>query len=109
MTTAIYLAGGYMEIDGIGVLPDVTISQPTTIGSSDEDRALNNHLITISMDPEIDHQLHVAHTYINRFISGEHVLDDFLSHQAAVDKSHNVTTDITIGTCAIKGLRGCTE
>jgi carboxyl-terminal processing protease len=105
-TSAIYFAGGTMEIDGIGVMPDVVVLQPDPIGLSADDKSFNGHLIRISMDPEMDHQLNVAHTYINSFISGEHVLDVPESRQAAENKAHGAKTEL-LNICEAKGLRGC--
>jgi hypothetical protein len=105
-TTAIYLAGGTMEIDGIGVTPDAVVLQPDAIGLSEDDRRFNHYFISISMDPELDHQLHVAHTYINFFITGEHVLDVPESRQAAENKAHGAETKV-INVCEAKGLQGC--
>jgi len=105
-TSAIYFAGGTMEIDGIGVMPDAVVLQPDPIGLSADDKSFNGHLIKISMDPEMDHQLNVAHTYINAFISGEHVLDVPESRQAAENKAHGAETKL-INICDQRGLRGC--
>jgi len=105
-TTALYLAGGSMEIDGIGVTPDAVVLQPEVIGMGDDAKRFNSHLIKISLDPELDHQLNVAHTYINYFISGEHVLDVPESRQAAENKAHGAKTNLK-GVCKAKGLRDC--
>ena len=105
-TSAIYLAGGTMEIDGIGVIPDAVVLQPEAIGLSADDKRFNGHLIRISMDPEMDHQLNVAHTYINYFISGEHVLDVPESRQAAENKAHGANTNL-LNICKEKELQGC--
>jgi carboxyl-terminal processing protease len=105
-TTALYLAGGTMEIDGIGVEPDASVLQPDAIGMDEEAKRFNYYFISISMDPELDHQLNVAHTYINFFISGEHVLDIPESRQAAENKAHGAVTNV-INVCHAKGLHGC--
>lgn len=105
-TTAIYLAGGNMEIDGIGVTPNAEVLQPEAIGMGEDARRFNSHFTQVSMDPELDHQLNVAHTYINYFITGEHVLDIPESRQAAENKAHGAKTD-PITVCNEKGLRDC--
>jgi len=105
-TTAIYLAGGSMEIDGIGVTPEMVVLQPDVIGMDDDSRQFNNHLRRISMDREIDHQLNVAHTYIEFFISGAHVLDSPDSQREAQNKAHGATTNL-VNICEEKGFRGC--
>jgi len=107
ITTAIYLAGGSVKIDQVGVFPDSVILQPTTIGFSEDDRRINGHLIKISMDPEIDHQLNVAHTYIQSFITGGHSLTIPDSRQAAENKAHGAKTIINKALCKKKGLRNC--
>jgi carboxyl-terminal processing protease len=106
-TTAIYLAGGTVEIDGIGVMPDSVVLQPDTIGYSADDRRVNSHLIKISMDPEIDHQLNVAHEYIKAFITGGHSLTEPVSRQHAENMAHGAKTLITKTVCKAKGLRNC--
>lgn len=105
-TTAIYLAGGSMEIDGIGVSPNLKVVQPDVIGESDDARRFNNHLIQRSMDPEIDHQLNVAHTYINSFLSGKYTFSMDGSRRAAESFAHAIKTDIW-SVCKAKGLMGC--
>jgi hypothetical protein len=106
-TIAIYLAGGTKEIDGIGVEPDSPVVQIPTVGMAIDDRRMNGHLIKISMDPEIDHQLNVAHTYVLSFITGGHRLDSDVSRQAAMNAAHGAKTVLIKPVCEQKGLRGC--
>jgi len=105
-TTAIYLAGGEMEIDGVGVIPHAVVLQPDTIGLKEDDRIMNASIIRLSMDPDIDHQLNVSHTYINFFINGEHQWGNAESMRKALNKAHGAKTDVN-GVCQEKGLRGC--
>ena len=106
-TIAIYLAGGTKKSDGVGVEPDSPVVQIPTVGMATDDRRMNAHLIKISMDPEIDHQLHVAHTYVLSFITGGHQLDSDVSRQAAMNMAHGAKTVLIKPVCDQKGLRGC--
>lgn len=107
-TTAIYLAGGTMEIDGIGIEPDSPVAQPPAPGSSQIQKQLNGSIIRISMDPEIDYQLAVAHAYLRAFLIGGHMLDSAQSVQSAMNQSHGVSKPkFTSQFCKSKGLRGC--
>lgn len=106
-TIAIYLAGGTKEIDGIGVEPDAQVLQHPTVGLSADHRKINGHLTKISMDPEIDHQLHVAHVYLLAFITGGHLLDSDVSRRNAMNIAHGAKTLVIKSLCDQKGLRGC--
>jgi carboxyl-terminal processing protease len=106
-TTAIYLVAGTEEIDGIGVTPGVVVPQPPSPGLNANWQRLNRHLIRISMDPEIDHQLHAAHEFLLRFISGNFVFDSEPSVRVAKELAQQTQTLISNELCKSKGLRGC--
>jgi hypothetical protein len=109
MTVALYLAGGTKMIDGVGVTPDSQVLQPRTVGMSDADRRMNGHIIRISMDPTIDHQLNVAHAYITAFLTGGFDFQSAASKQQALNQAHGAKTIIDQAVCDLKGLRGCAQ
>ena len=106
-TTAIYLAGGVIEIDGIGLTPGMVVPQPPSPGINDDWQQLNRHLIRVSMDPEIDHQLHAAHEFLMRFVSDRFKLDSEASVRASKELVQQTQTIITKDLCVAKGLKGC--
>jgi carboxyl-terminal processing protease len=108
-TTAKYLVAGTVAIDGIGVTPDVVVTQPPSPGLNANWQQLNLHLIRISMDPEIDHQLHAAHEFLMRFVDGRFSLDSEPSVKASRELVQETQTLITKDLCEEKGLKGCPE
>ena len=107
-TTAIYLAGGVMEIDGVGIEPTSPVAQPATPGLSQDHKRINAHIIKTSMDPEIDYQLAVAKKYIMAFLTGEHSMASTGSVSAATQKAHGAAKAVfNAAFCKEKGLRGC--
>lgn len=106
-TTAIYLAGGTVAIDGIGLTPGMVVPQPPSPGINDDWERLNRHLIRISMDPEIDHQLHAAHEFLMRFVSDRFKLYSEASVELSKDLVQRTQTIITKELCESKGLKGC--
>ena len=107
-TTAIYLAGGTKEIDGVGIIPDSLVQQPDAPGSNNIDKRINGNIIRTSMDPAIDYQLAVAHKYLELLISGVHSRASDTSHQAAINKAHGAEKPVMIKAfCEQYGLRGC--
>jgi carboxyl-terminal processing protease len=106
-TIAYYLAGGTMKIDGIGVIPDNVIEQPEALGFNEGDRAFNEHLIRISMDPNADHQLNVAHAYLLSFVNGTFHLISSNSVNMAVEASKATTTKLTKKLCKEMNLKAC--
>ena len=83
------------------------VPQPPSPGINDDWVRLNRHLIRISMDPEIDHQLHAAHEFLMRFVSGRFTLDSEPSVRASKELVQQTQTLITKELCDEKGLDGC--
>lgn len=107
-TTAIYLAGGDLEIDGKGIEPDNLIRQPDAPGISVDHKRLNGNIIRKSMDPDMDYQLRVAHTYLTLFLTGGHSLDSGDSVQSAIGKAGSAPQiKWNKALCDERGLRGC--
>lgn len=106
-TTAEWLVAGVVVIDQIGLTPNVLVPQPPSPGINSDWEKLNRHLIRISMDPEIDHQLHAAHEFLMRFVDGRFSLDSEPSVKASKELVQETKTIITKALCEEKGLLGC--
>ena len=108
-TTANWLAGGVVVIDSVGLTPDVEVPQPPSPGINIDFERLNRHLIRISMDPELDHQLHAAHEFLMRFVDGRFKLDSEPSVRTSKELVQQTQTNITHDLCVAKGLKGCPQ
>ncbi len=109
-TSAIYLAGGDVEIDGIGVKPDIMVQQPPAPGVSVDNKRLNGNIIRKSMDPTMDYQLGVAHKYLRAFFNPDSPLayDSPEAQRRAMNEAHGAPKpQWTKALCDEKGLRGC--
>jgi len=110
ITTAIYLAGGTIEIDGVGIKPNVEVKQTITPGQTDMQRVVNTTLILNSMNPAVDHQLRMGYHFVAHLANNKAVVSispDRGVLQALESVEAQKPVVVTGSLCREAGLRGC--
>ena len=103
-TSALYLAGGEMVIDGVGIQPNQKVPQPSTYGTGSVAQNINTRIILSSMDPEIDHQYHYALNFLRWFDGKEWTPEHIVQAFKAAETTQTIVDQVV---CTKKKLKGC--